>query len=115
MASNRPKTNNSSGSASSGASAEADLYTRAMRNVQKSFFVEREQTETLLDQEQAEAARHPRTAKSSQRPMIEDRYSSLSSCHNEPFQDKTIQYGQLTEDSSEAREQQLESPEKCKK
>ena len=46
------------------------LYTRAMANAQKRLFVQREQTEALLDQERAEAACHPRTAKSSQRPMI---------------------------------------------
>ena len=83
---------------------ETTLYTRAIQNVakaRKSLFEQTEQTE-------AAAHRPTRASTSAQRPVREDVSSSLSSFHNDSDQDKTVDPGQLSEDSSDARSRHAE-------
>ena len=80
---------------------ETILYTRAIQNVAKA-------RKSLFEQTEAAAHRPTRASTSAQHPVREDVSSSLSSFHDDSDQDKTVDPGQLSEDSSDARSRRAE-------
>ena len=79
---------------------ETSLYTRVIQNVTKARKSLFEQTEAA---EAAAAHRPTRASTSAQRTVREDVSSSSSSYHDDSDQDKTVDPGQFSEDSSDAR------------